>query len=333
MRNKSRHRITKKKKVLITILSLLLCIILIGGIYSYIELNKVKSGSLSNSNSDLGITNSVDAELKAKDVTNIALFGVDSRDTGSDVGSRSDSIMILSIDKEHNKLKLTSIMRDTYVNVDGHGKTKITHAYAYGGPKLAVKTINENFNMNIKDYATVDFFGLEKIINAIGGVQINVEKAEVTEINGGVAGTATIEKVAPTFISNAGLQTLNGIQAVAYARIRHVGNGDYERTERQRAVLEQVIKKITSRGVMKLPSLLNTMLPYVETSMSKTDIIATGTTVLTKGMTSVQQLRLPEDGYCKGEMINKIYYLVADLDVARAHLYKFIYEEEMPKTN
>ncbi|MDV3427842.1 MAG: LCP family protein, partial [Bacillota bacterium] len=259
------------------------------------------------------------------------LSGVDSRESGMDKGSRSDSIMILSIDKEHNKLKLTSLMRDLYVSVDGHGKTKITHAYAYGGPQLAVKTINENFGMNIKDYATVDFFGLEKIINSVGGVPINVEKAEIPVMNSYINETSGIEKVTPPYITKAGLQNLNGIQAVAYSRIRYVGNADYERTERQRKVLEQVIKKVTNGGITKLPSLINTMLPFVETSMSKTDILATGTTVLTKKITALQQFRLPEDGLGQGQTINKVYYLVADLNVAKAHLYKFIYEEEMPE--
>lgn len=199
----------------------------------------------------------------------------------SDINSRSDTIMILSIDKQHDKLKLTSIMRDTYISVDGHGMTKITHAYAYGGPQLAVKTINQNFNMNIKDYVTVDFFGLEKIIDSIGGVQINVEKAEVPVMNSYITETSRIEKTVPTFVQSSGLQTLNGSQAVAYSRIRYVGNADYKRTQRQRTVLEQ--------------------------------------------------LRLPEDGYCKGQMINKIYYLVADLNAAKSQLYKFIYEEDMIK--
>lgn len=332
MRNRKR-KMSKKKKVLISILSILLCLVLVGGLYTYIQLNKVKSGTLSKSDSDLGITNTIEKELESKDVTNIALFGVDSREAGMDKGSRSDSIMILSIDKEHNKLKLSSIMRDTYVSVDGHGKTKITHAYAYGGPQLAVKTINENFNMNIKDYVTVDFFGLEKIINSVGGVQINLEKAEVPVMNNYITETSKIEKTTPTYVKNFGLQNLNGSQAVAYARIRYVGNADYERTERQRKVLEQVIQKVTKGGITKLPSLINTMLPFVETSMSKTDILAAGTTVLTKKITTLVQFRLPEDGYGKGQTINKVYYLVTDLNVAKAHLYKFIYEEEMPKTN
>ena len=329
----NKKTMSKKVKIILVVLSIFVCIAAASGIYTYHELNKVKSGTLPDNNSDLGIADNTDNELKDKSITNIALFGVDSRDTNSDKGSRSDSIMILSIDKEHNKLKLTSIMRDTYVNVEGHGKTKITHAYAYGGPSLAVKTINQNFNMNIKDYVTVDFFGLEKIIDSIGGVQIDVDKDEIPVMNDYITGTSKIEKTVPTFVKSSGMQTLNGSQAVAYSRIRYVGNADYERTERQRTVLEQIIKKVENKGLSSFPSLLNTMLPYVETSMSKTSLLSTGTSILTKGITKVEQLRLPKDGYCKSQTINKVYYLVADLNAARSQLYKFIYEEEMPKSN
>lgn len=337
-RRERKKGMTKKKKVLITVLSIILCVLLVGSVYAYIELNKVKSAQLPKDNSSLGIDNSIDQELKSKNVTNIALFGVDSRDTSSDVGNRSDSMMILSIDKEHNKIKLTSLMRDTYVAIDGHGMTKLTHAYAYGGPLLTVKTINQNFKLNIKDYVTVDFFSLEKIIDSVGGVQIDVKKNEISDepgygFNYYIKEVSVIEKKTPKYITAPGLQTLNGVQAVAYCRIRNTAGSDYARTQRQRDVLSQVISKASKLNVTKYPGLLNTILPYIKTSLSKTDMLSIGTSAVTNGITNVEQLRIPEDGQGKGEMINKVYYLVTDLKVATEHIYKFIYEEEMPKTN
>lgn len=332
MRNKKK-RMSKRKKVLISVLSIILCLVLVGGIYTYIELNKVKSGRLSDNNSDLGISDAVDNKLDNKNVTNIALFGVDSRNTKSDTGSRSDSMLILSIDKEHNKIKLTSLMRDLYVSIDGHGMTKLTHAYAYGGPQLAVKTINENFSMNIKDYVTVDFFSLEKIIDSVGGVQINVKKDEISDqpgygFNYYIKELSDIEKKSPKYVTKPGLQTLNGLQAVAYSRIRNTAGSDYARTQRQRDVLSQVISKASKLSVTKYPGLLNNILPYIKTSLSKTDMLAMATSAVTNGITNVEQLRLPEDGFGQGQMINKVYYLVADLNTAKKQLYKFIYEKE-----
>lgn len=336
MSRRERKRLTKKKKILITVLSILLCLILVGSIYTFIELNKVKQAALPKDNSSLGIDDSIDQALKNKNVTNIALFGVDSRDTGSDKGTRSDSMMILSIDKEHNKIKLTSLMRDTYVAVDGHGMTKITHAYAYGGAALAVKTINQNFKLNIKDYVTVDFFSLEKIIDSVGGVQIDIKKNEISDepgygFNYYIKEVSAIEKKTPKYITKPGLQTLNGLQAVAYCRIRNTAGSDYARTQRQRDVLSQVISKASKLKVTKYPGLLDSILSDIYTSMSKTDMLSIGTSAVTNGIANVEQLRIPEDGLGKGQSINKVYYLVTDLKTAAEHIYKFIYEEEMPQ--
>ncbi len=143
---------------------------------------------------------------------------------------RSDSIIILSIDYVHNKLKLSSVMRDTYVYVEGHGNTKINHAYAYGGPVLAIKTLNSNFDLNIKDFVAVDFEGFKKIIDILGGVEIEIKDYELP----------TMETVG---IYEAGIYNLNGEQALAYSRIRKQGSGDYERTDRQRRVLEALFRK------------------------------------------------------------------------------------------
>lgn len=332
MRDRVRRAKRKKRRALLIIVSILLCAIIAGGIYAYAELNKVKTANLPKDDVSLGIDSTVSEILKEKDVINIALFGVDRRNPNE--GSRSDSIMILSIDKEHNKIKVTSLMRDLYVAIDGHGMDKITHAYAYGKAPLSIKTINSNFKLNIKDYVTVDFFSLEKIIDALGGIEVDIKKEEISYepgygFNFYIKEVSDIEKKTPQYITKTGLQKLNGLQAVAYARIRNTSGSDYARTERQRLVLDLVIKKATKAGVSKYPALLNSVLPYVETSLSKTDILGLGTTVVTNGITKTEQFRIPEDGVGEGKMINGVYYLVADLPTTTKHIYKFIYEEEM----
>lgn len=323
-RKKKKNRI---KRFFILLITLFLFAIISGGLFTLYELSKMKTNKINDSDENLGINTNIDNKDKEKraNVINIALFGVDRRNEND--AARSDSIMILSVDKEHNKIKLTSIMRDTYVNVDNHGMTKITHAYAYGGPELAIKTINQNFDLDIRDYVTVDFFSLEKIIDVLGGVQINVKNSEIKYLNSYINEVSTIEKVTPPLVNKAGVQTLNGKQAVAYTRIRYVGNGDYERTERQRTVLSALFNKVQKSGIKQYPSLVTKILPYTETSLSKLEIVKLGTDVFTNNITTIEQNRFPIDGYCQGETINKIWYLTTNLKTTTNHIHKYIYDD------
>ncbi|MCM0650593.1 LCP family protein [Clostridium swellfunianum] len=322
----------RKKYIIISIVFVLLAVIsaVVGGFYA--ELSKINTTKLTKDNSELGISDEAQKKIEQEDpnneITNIALFGVDRRSKNE--ASRSDSLMIATIDKKHKKIKITSIMRDSYVNVPGHGKTKITHAYAYGGPQLAIRTLNENFQLNIKDYATVDFFSLEKIINSLGGVQINVTKEELPLINGYVQETASIEKVTPPVLSKSGVQNLNGMQAVAYTRIRYTAGGDFERTERQRTVLNALFSKVQQAGVSKYPSIVSTILPYVETSIDKLDIISMGTGVLTSGTKTLEQERFPLDNQGKGQTISGVWYLVFDVKTTADQIHKYIYDDIKP---
>lgn len=218
--------------------------------------------------------------------------------------------MILSLDKKHKKVKLSSIMRDSYVDIEGHGKTKLNHAYAYGGPELAIKTINSNFKLNIRDFVAVDFYGLENIIDTVGGVEIPVRSDEIKYINSYMQGTAKVENKAVQEVQSPGLQNLNGMQAVAYARIRYTSGGDYERTERQRTILTAVMNKIKKLGPTEFPKVVSVLLPNVESSLSSTEIIKMGTSVFTLGIDNVEQQRFPLDNYCEGKLIDGIYYLL-----------------------
>src|SRR5690554_5690483 len=182
----------------------------------------------------LGISNEKLENIDSlnKNQTNIAFFGVDRRNT-SDFGN-SDIIMIISLDSETKKIKLSSIMRDTYVNIYARRKNKINAAYLEGGPQLAIRTLNENFDMAIQNYISVDFFGSAKIFQALGGAEIDVKQEELEFINNYLSEIAGIDKVPAKPITKPGLQLLDGKQIVAYSRIRAVGNGDYERIQRQR---------------------------------------------------------------------------------------------------
>jgi len=324
----------KKKRYIKYILIVAAVLILIAGSisgYTYYQLSKVNTVEISKKNEDLGIKNPPVTEEKSEEIINIALFGVDVGRDKYDVPN-SDSIMIATLDRKHNKLKLTSIMRDTYVEISGYGKTKINEAYAKGGAPLAIKTLNENFNLNIRDYVTVNFFGLEKVIDLLGGVTVEVKDYELKEINTWVREVAELQHKEPVLVQHTGVQNLTGGQAVAYCRLRHVGNGDFERTDRQRRVLNELFNKVRSVGVTKYPSIVSEILPQIETSISTTEILSLGTKVLTSKIDTIEQQRFPLDGYCKGEMINEIWYLVPkpDLTDTEKQIHDFIYEDIKP---
>lgn len=322
----------KSKKPILRIVLVLVLIIVVGaavaGTYTYAQLDKVKKTDISKSDTDLGINE--DKTVKKEDkIVNIALFGVDSGGENREV-AHTDTIMILTIDEVHKKLKLSSIMRDSYVEIDGHGSHKINAASVYGGPELAIKTINKNYNLDIRDYVTVDFFGLENIINALGGVEVDVKEKEIKEINKYGKQVADYKKEKYIPVKESGMQQLNGKQAVAYARIRKVGNSDFERTERQKTVLTALIEKIKNAGATKYPQIVSALAPNVETSLSNMDMITIGTDLFTSGINQIDWCRFPVDGYFEGKYINKAACLVFDVEATKDQINKYIYDDIKP---
>ncbi|WP_195986677.1 LCP family protein [Clostridium sp. D53t1_180928_C8] len=321
---------TKRNKITIWILSIILLITLgaVGGAYIYGNhlFNKVEKVEIDKE--DVGITEEVEEKLSQYDnsIINIALFGVDAVDGG--VG-RSDSIMIATIDTVHKKLKLTSIMRDSYVAIEGHGNDKLNHAYAFGGPQLAIKTINENFDLNIEDFASVNFETLPKIIDEIGGIELDIDSEELEYVNGYIAHINSINGTSEPAIEKTGLQHVSGTQALAYCRIRYTSGGDYKRTERHREVLTEILKKIENVSVASYPSLLSKILPMVNTSLDYSEILNLGTEVLKLGDSNMELERFPLDDYCEGEMIDGIYYLTFDKEVTIEQLHNYIFEDKI----
>lgn len=320
-------------KTFLIILAAIIIILSSTGGYVYYSMNKMKKTTISKNDKDLGIKETTEKpkiqpnnKAMLNKVVNIALFGLDSRMEKYEA-KHSDSIMILSLDKAHNKIKLSSIMRDTYVHIENHKNNKINTAYAYGGPELAVKTLNENFNMDIRDYVTVNFLGLSEIIDALDGVSMNVKENEIKEINKYMKEVAHLKNVTPTPIKKSGIQNLNGIQAVAYARIRHVGNGDFERTERQKLVLSEIIAKIQKQGIAKYPYLISKISPYIETSLSQKEILNLASELFNNNINAIDWYRFPIDQYCTPKIINKVWYLSTDIPITTEHIHKFIYDD------
>lgn len=274
----------------------------------------------------LGISAKTRAHLKkmTNPPSNIALFAVDKR-TAEDAGN-SDVIIVVSIDPTTGKIKMASIMRDTYVKIEGKGMDKINAAYATGGPQLAIKTINQNFDMDIKDYMNVDFYSAAKIIDALGGVQVNVKPAEIHYLNNFLDEVAIYDKVAPVYVKEPGLQKLTGKQAVAYTRIRYVGNGDQERTERQRNVLIALFGQLKAAGQDAFPVFTKVILPNIETSMNNMEMLNFAGGIFYSKSKTIQQSRFPLDEQAHGKRINNTWYLVTDLPATTASLHQFIYD-------
>lgn len=315
-----------KNKVLIGFLVVLVAVLGlgIGGVlYGYSFFNKINTVNIDSD--DLGIDPETDEKLSSySNIENIALFGVDTAE--GDVG-RSDSIMILTIDKNNNKIKLTSIMRDSYVNIIGTSKDKLNHAYAYGGAQLAMKTLNNNFDLNIKDFASVNFSGLQKIIDILGGVEITVTQDEIPHLANYINSINSFTNEKAEAITKPGTYTLNGTQALAYTRIRYTEGNDYKRTERQRTVLTQVFEKIKATSVTEWPSLLNEILPLVETNMDASQILGLGNSIIKMGNVQVEQERFPLDEDSSGTMIDGVYYLQFDEEATVASLHDYIFED------
>lgn len=321
----------KKNRVGKIIAWIVIIILMIGGatagvVYwsAHSLVNKMEKVEIDKS--DVGIAEEVEEQLSQYNdsVTNIALFGIDA---GEDGVGRSDSIMIATIDSKNKKLKLTSIMRDSYVNIEGRGLDKLNHAYAFGKDALAIKTLNQNFDLNIEDFAAVNFSTLPKIIDKIGGIELDIDSEELQYINGYISNINSVNKTNISSISSTGLQHVNGTQAMAYCRIRYTSGGDYKRTERHREVLSKIFEKIASLSPAKYPSLLNELLPMVKTSLSVNEILDLGNEVLKIGNLNLEQERFPLDGYCQGKMINGVYYLTFDKETTVNQLHNYIFED------
>lgn len=321
---------TNGKKITIWILGVILVVILgaVGGVYFYGNYLFNKLEKVEIDKDDIGITEEVEEKLSqySDSIINIALFGVDAVDGEA---GRSDSIMIATIDTVHKKLKLTSIMRDSYVAIDGHGNDKINHAYAFGGPQLAIKTLNENFDLNIEDFASVNFETLPKIIDKIGGIELDIDADELEYINGYIAHLNNINGTSEPAIESTGLQHVSGTQALAFCRIRYTSGGDYKRTERHREVLTKIFEKIETLPATSYPSLLLEVLPMVNTSLTYNEILDLGTEVLKLGDSSMELERFPLDEYCEGQMINGVYYLTFDKETTVEQLHSYIFEDKM----
>ena len=281
-------------------------------------------------------------------VINILLVGIDTRDTSLTSGlQQGDVQIILSINKDTGSIKLTSLLRDMYVTIPGYvNKNRINVSYARGGGQLAMRTVNKNFEMNIQNYVTINFYGLASIIDAIGGVDIDLTKTEAGAIN------TYLRKHPPKYDNTDGsqrvalekkdgVQHLDGVQAVMYARLRKIDN-DFGRTARQRHLLELLLEKVMQdMSLDKMMTLIETCVPYVSTNMNPSTMVELGMTVLSSDIISraksgeelLEQHRVPMDGCYSYKDINGasvIYLSTNNMKKNVQSIHEFIYGQYYP---
>lgn len=311
-------------------------ILILAILYGYI--GRVFDRSFNDDKDNLGINKVIDDKI-----INVALFGLDTRGVNSFSGN-SDSIMILSINTKSKKVKVMSVMRDSLVPIERNGKTtysKINAAYGWGGPELAVKTLNQNFNLDISDYATVNFYGMVDIIDAVGGIEATITEDELYDkgpekpgLNGCMGEICKYLglNVNKYKITKAGTQHLNGVQAVAYSRIRYCKSvwdtsNDYGRTDRQRHVMQELFNKATKLKKSQYISLANALIPCTKTSMSTSEILSIAASVLLNSP-QFEQYRIPQNEFLmpapSGSFGSVLYY---DLDFVSKLIHGIIYDD------
>ena len=262
-----------------------------------------------------------------KMIENILLIGLDG--TNDKFPKRSDTMIILTIDKLNKSLKLTSLARDTLVKIPGRGEEKLTHAYAYGQEELLMQTINENFDLDIKDYAVVNFKSFIDIVDIIGGVDINVNEKEIHHLNDVIKecygvnheDTKNIE-----YITSSGNHNLNGYQALAYARIRKLDT-IYKRDERQRLILTNIAHKLSDVSISKYLQIAKSILRHIKVNIAFNKIIDLAFIAHELASYDISQLEFPISEYREeGRIGEKGTYVVKwDKNKNIELLHQFIY--------
>ena len=307
-KNKNEKKKKKKKKgcgcgcgTLFIIFLLLIALIPVGS-FGYVYSLCSKTNYVESQNSSLS---------SDPDYFNVLLIGCDKSDGTS---QRSDSMILVTIDKEHQKIKFTSFMRDLWVSIPGYEDARLNAAYSYGGAPLLTETITENFNVRIDNYVMVDFEMFEKLIDGIGGVSVDITEEEADFIN-----ETSHAKV------HSGENILNGDYALIYCRIRYL-DSDFNRTQRQRKVMNSILKKVMSQNPLTTLSVMSNILPLITTDISPLKLTLKAFSAVNLLKYGNDQFRIPTDDGYSNEYINGQDVLVPDIEANSEALHSFIYE-------
>lgn len=265
-------RMSPAKRTVIILLVVILLLAGSGTAYVANKLNKIDTQKIDAES--LSIT--VQAKKAAEGYTNVALFGVDSREGELDKGTRTDCIIVASLNNKTKEINMISVYRDSLLDIANGELQKCNAAYAYGGPQQAINMLNKNLDLDIEKYITVDFGVVAEVIDLLGGVKINIKDEEIEYINYYMDETGDVAGKKAHHLTHAGVQKLDGVQATTYARIRSTAGGDFTRTERQRLVIEKMAEKLGKSNWKTIDKIIDKVFPMVSTNFTAGEIVSYG---------------------------------------------------------
>lgn len=270
-RKQKQSLFVKIMKYVVILFSLsILGVIIALSVFLYDKLSKLETVVIDKN--DIQINSEVSGADFGDGYLNVALFGVDSREGNLDSDTLSDTIMVASLNNQTKEVKLVSVYRDTMLDIGGGSYNKANAAYAYGGPTQAINMLNRNLDLNIEKYVAVDFSIMVEIIDALGGVELEIDAVEISYINKYIPETARVSGVPANLLTSEGLQLMDGAQAVTYARIRSTAGGDFRRTDRQRYVIEKMIDKLKKSNLSTINNIIDIALPRISTNFTAGEI-------------------------------------------------------------
>ena len=335
--NSSRQRSTAQRKkakktrnIVILVVEVLVLALMLGVLWFVTRATDEEQGiqKVEIPEEDITLNEGVEENENLEKYRTIALFGLDSTVGELTKSTRSDTIMIASVNNETKEVRLMSVYRDTYLNLGNDTYNKCNAAYAKGGPKQALNMLNMNMDLNITDFVAVGFKGVMDAVNAVGGVYIDVDSEELKHINNYQISISENLKISYNPVKNTGYQLLDGLQATAYCRIRQTAGDDFKRTERQREVLSGMLERAKSMDVASLTKMANNVFGNVYTSIDLQEILS-----LLSDLTSytlVDEGGFPSSEYRAGATIGGIgdSVICTDLEAAVADFHKRFFEDE-----
>lgn len=262
-------QLSKGKKIALCSGGIIVCLAATVGIYVAAKLGKVERQEIPK---EKIVVNDLEEDVGVG-YTNFAVFGVDSREGEMEKGTRTDCLIVASLNNETKEVKLVSVYRDSFLDLSDGRLQKCNAAYSYGGAEQAINMLNMNLDLDIQDFVTVDFTAVSDVVDLLGGIEIEIQEEEVQYLNEFIDETGAVAGKPANHIATAGVQTLDGVQATTYARIRSTAGSDFTRTERQRRVIEKIAEKAVKSDLVTINKIIDQVFPKIKTSLSMTEIL------------------------------------------------------------
>lgn len=320
---KSKKR--KKAKVITFAIETIVLLVLLAVVYILNRTERLSKVTYDNKVVEESV-NDLTEETKETmaEYTNIALFGLDTRNAGSlGKGNRSDTIMVASINNQTKDVKIVSVYRDTYLNLANDKYRKCNEAYSVGGPEQAVAMLNMNLDLDIDYYMSVDFLAVSEVVDLLGGIEIDVDEYEITHLNNYTVETSKVTGKSTQKLTKTGLQTLDGVQATSYCRIRYTKGDDFKRTERQREVLETIANKAKTMSITQLDSIVKAVFPMCATNMSVDQLLGLAADALSYNIVGTEGFPFEKT---TGKIGGASYVLPVDLEANVSTLHEYLFD-------